>query len=211
MQFLGDWFTVFLAGCLVIIAPGPNFFLTIRNSVSGSKRTGLSTAVGIAIGDAVHIVFWLVGIGVLISQSILLFNCLKWLGAAYLIYIGIQSLKAKKHHNGHNEASLPFNLSARNALYSGFWTCLLNPKVTLFFLALFTQIIRPGTPLAIQILYGCTIVGIELFWLVFVTAIVSQETIKNLFLSISHWFERVMGIVLIAFGLRLAFAETSHK
>ena len=100
MPFLGDWPTIFIAGCLVIMAPSPNFFLTVRHGLTQSRRAGLLTALGVALGDAVHITFWLVGIGVLISRSILLFNTLKWLGAIYLVYIGIQSLNAKKHHSG---------------------------------------------------------------------------------------------------------------
>jgi RhtB (resistance to homoserine/threonine) family protein len=211
MQFLGDWFTIFVAGCLVIVAPGPNFFLTVRNSVRGSKQTGISTALGVAIADSAHIVFWLIGIGVIISKSILLFNFLKWLGAAYLIYIGIKSLKAKQHHKSHCDESLSSDLRTIAAFRSGFWTCLLNPKVTLFSLALFTQIIRPGTPLIVQTLYGSTIVWIELFWLLFVATVVSREAVKSLFLSVSHWFERVMGAVFIAFGIRLAFARAAHE
>ncbi|MEB3213236.1 MAG: LysE family transporter [Leptolyngbyaceae bacterium] len=215
MEFLGDWFTdwftIFVAGCLVITAPGPNFFITIRNSVTCSRHAGICTALGVAIADSVHIVFWLVGIGVLISQSILLFNFLKWLGAAYLIYVGIQSLKTKKHENNHLPKSPLLDLSHGAAFRSGFLTCLLNPKVTLFLLALFTQIIRPDTPLIVQIVYGCTIVGIEVFWLVIVATVVSQGAIKRIFLSIAHWFERVMGTVLIFLGIRLAFAQVTQE
>jgi RhtB (resistance to homoserine/threonine) family protein len=211
MEFLGDWFTIFIAGCLVITAPGPNFFITIRNSFTCSRQAGISTAFGVAIADSVHIVFWLVGIGVLISQSILLFNCLKWLGSAYLIYVGIQSLKTKKHENSYSQKSPLLDLSLGAAFRRGFLTCLLNPKVTLFLLALFTQIIRPGTPLIVQIVYGCTIVGIEVFWLVFVAMVVSQGSVKRIFLSISHWVERAMGTVLIFFGIRLAFAQVTQE
>ncbi|MDB9528675.1 LysE family transporter [Oscillatoria sp. CS-180] len=213
MQFLGDWLTIFVAGCLVIMTPGPNFFLTIRNSVTRSRQAGIFTAAGIAIGDCTHIGLWLVGIGVLISKSILLFNVIKWLGAAYLIVIGIQSLKAEKRSNSLVQAPLSPHLpssQAGTAFRSGLITCLLNPKVTLFFLALFTQIIRPGTPLIVQIIYGCTIVGIELCWLLFVATVVSQGTVKRTFLSISHWFERIMGTVLIFFGIRLAIAQATN-
>lgn len=209
MHFLGDWLTIFTAGCLVIMSPGPNFFLTLRNSIAHSRQAGIYTALGLATGDFIHIIFWLIGIGVIISKSILLFNLLKWLGAAYLIYIGIKSLQAKKHQDNFVENNSS-KLKPFIAFRSGFLTCLLNPKVTLFFLALFTQIIRPGTPLVVQMIYGLTIVGIELIWLVFVSTVVSQATIKRRFLSISHWLERIMGAVLIFFGLRLAFTKASN-
>lgn len=209
MQFLGDWLTIFTVGCLVIMSPGPNFFLTLRNSLAHSRQAGIYTALGLATGDIIHIIFWLIGIGVIISKSILLFNLLKWLGAAYLIYVGIKSLQAKKHQNNFVE-NTSSSLKPLVAFRSGFLTCLLNPKVTLFFLALFTQIIRPGTPLAVQMIYGLTIVGIEVTWLVFVSTVVSP-TIKRRFLPISHWLERITGAVLIFFGLRLAFTKASNS
>ena len=190
------------------MSPGPNFFLTLRNSLAHSRLAGFYTALGVATGDFIHIIFWLIGIGVIISKSILLFNLIKWLGAAYLIYIGIKSLQARKHQDN-VEQQIAFDLKPLAAFRRGSLTCLLNPKVTLFLLALFTQIIRPGTPLSVQIIYGLTIVGIEFTWLAFVATIVSQAAIKHRFLSISHWFERIMGAVLIFFGLRLALAKVS--
>mgnify|MGYP001794468543 CR=1 FL=1 len=171
----------------------------------------MATAFGVAIADSVHILFWLIGIGVFISQSILLFNLLKWLGAAYLIYIGIQSLKAQKQGNSHSQPLSSSGLNLRSAFRNGFLTCLLNPKVTLFLLALFTQIIRPDTPLIVQIIYGCTIVGIEVCWLMVVATVVSQGTIKRIFLAISHWFERLTGTVLIFFGVRLALTQATNE
>ncbi|KAB8332763.1 LysE family translocator [Scytonema tolypothrichoides VB-61278] len=206
MQFLGDWLTIFTAGCLVIMSPGPNFVLTLRNSLAHSRQAGIYTALGVTAGDLIHVICWLIGIGVIISKSILLFNLLKWLGAAYLIYLGIKSLQAK-HQDNFVEEQTSSELKSWAAFKNGFLNCLLNPKVTLFLLALFTQIIRPGTPVAVQIIYGLTIVGIEFTWLAFVATVVCVAAIKRQFLSISHWFERIMGAVLIFFALRLALAK----
>lgn len=210
MQFLGDWLAVFTAGCLVITSPGPNFLLTLRSSLAHSRKSGICTAVGVATGDFIHIIFWLIGIGVIISRSILLFNLLKWIGAAYLIYIGIKSLQARKHQSNSMDSYILQELKPSIAFRRGFLTCLLNPKVTLFLLALFTQIIRPGTPVIVQIIYGLTIVAIELTWLTIVAAVVSQSRIRHWFLSVSHWFERITGTVLIFFGLRLALAKAGN-
>jgi threonine/homoserine/homoserine lactone efflux protein len=99
-------------------------------------------------------------------------------------------------------------LDSMSAMRIGFFTCLLNPKVTLFFLALFTQIIHPNTPLWLQMLYGLTVAVIELLWFTLVAVLISQPAIKRRFLSVSHWFERVMGAMLIWLGLRLALAKT---
>ncbi|MBJ7297359.1 MAG: LysE family translocator [Dolichospermum sp.] len=96
MSFLTDWLTVFSIALIAIISPGPDFAITLRNSLLYSRQAGVYTAFGVGAGFIVHSTYSLIGIGTIISQSILLFNTLKWVGAAYLIYIGIKSLRAKK-------------------------------------------------------------------------------------------------------------------
>jgi RhtB (resistance to homoserine/threonine) family protein len=207
MLWLNEWLTVLTVAFLVIIGPGPNFVMTVRNSLGHSRRAGVLTAAGLAAGDLMHVGFWLIGLGVLISRSILLFNTLKWLGAAYLIYIGIQALQARPHSHAAIMLADQPPISAMAAVRMGFLTSLLNPKVTLFFLALFTQIIRPETPVAVQIVYGFTVAGVEFGWFAIVAIVLSQPAIRRRFVAVAHWVERLMGMVLILLGLRLAVQE----
>ncbi|NJO66461.1 MAG: LysE family transporter [Leptolyngbyaceae cyanobacterium RM1_405_57] len=201
------------------MAPGPNLAMTLRNSLAYSRQSGIYTAVGLAAGNCVHVTYCLIGIGVIISESILLFNAIKWLGAAYLIYIGIKSLQAQRReltgslknsvtsNTQHSLSQKTHHLTRFASIRVGFLTNLLNPKVTLFFLALFTQIIQPTTPLFTQAIYGLTMVALEFIWFALVAVIISQPAIKNRFLSISHWIERITGAILIALGLRLAASQ----
>lgn len=219
MSFFADWLTVLAIGCLAVMAPGPNLAMTLRNSLSYSRQSGIYTAVGLAAGNCVHVTYCLVGIGVIISESILLFNAIKWLGAAYLVYVGIKSLQAQRRESTgfpnnsaiQNPHHSPFQqthyLSRFASIRIGFLTNLLNPKVTLFFLALFTQIIQPTTPLFTQAVYGLTMVALEFIWFALVAIVISQRSIKNRFLAISHWIERITGAILIALGLRLAVSQ----
>lgn len=204
MLFLTDWFTIFIIACLVIMSPGPNFVMTLRNSLVHSRRAGVCTAIGLAIADLIHTTYCLIGIGVVISQSVLLFNLLKWIGAIYLIYVGIKSLQAKPVKTLANQPIHPQTVSDWAAFRMGLFTCLLNPKATLFYLALFTQIIRPGTPFWMQVFYGLTVAGIEFGWFTCVALTFSLPLVKRRFISIWHWLERLMGMVLIGLGLRLA-------
>ncbi|MBD3880253.1 LysE family transporter [Phormidium tenue FACHB-886] len=208
MQFLADWITIALIGFFVIISPGANFAMTLRNSLLHSRRAGIYTAMGLAAGDLVHVAYCLVGIGVVISRSILLFNALKWLGALYLIYIGIRSLQAKQKTVLTVEMQRANLLSSRAAFRMGFLTSLLNPKVTLFVLALFTQIIRPDTPIALRTVYGLTIAAIEFGWFSLVAIATNQPFIKTRFLAVSHWVDRAMGVILVGLGLRLAVSQS---
>ena len=207
MQFLTDWIVVVIVGSLAVMSPGANFFITLRNSLKYSRRAGIYTALGLALGDLVHVSYCLIGIGVLIARSIVLFNVLKWVGAAYLVYIGVQSLRSKAQVDSTVSNSKISHFDALSAIRIGFLTSLLNPKVSLFFLALFTQVIRPNTGLITQAIYGITVAGIEFLWFATVAVLVSHAALRSRFLSISHWVDRVMGSILIGLGLRLAMTE----
>lgn len=206
MTFWAGWFTVFVVGLVAVITPGPDFALTLRSSLAYSRRAGLFTAVGIGLGNTIHATYCLIGIGAIISQSILLFNAIKLLGAGYLIYLGLRSLQAKpvKADSFQDHRRI---VSAFAAFRLGLLGNLLNPKATLFFLALFTQIVQPGTPLMAQAIYGGTVALQSLVWFVLVALFISQGWIKQLLIKVSHWLERMTGAVLILLGLRLAVAE----
>ncbi|NEP62869.1 MAG: LysE family transporter, partial [Symploca sp. SIO2G7] len=188
--------------------PGPDFALTLRSSLAYSRQAGVYTAVGIGLGNAIHVTYCLIGIGTIISQSILLFNGLRLLGAGYLVYLGLRSLQAKPV----NAESVQNNqqiVSAFAAFRLGLFGNLLNPKATLFFLALFTQIIQPDTPLAAQALYGGTVALQSLVWFALLALLISQRWIQRLLVNISHWLERLTGALLILLGLQLAVARLS--
>ena len=206
MTFWAGWLTVFIVGLVAVVTPGPDFALTLRSSLAYSRRAGVYTAVGIGLGNTIHATYCLIGIGALISQSILLFSSLKLLGAAYLIYLGVKSLQAKPV----NAKSLQDNrriVGAFAAFRLGLLGNLLNPKATLFFLALFTQIMQPETPLATQVVYGGTVALQSLVWFSLLALLISQRWVKQLLVNVSHWLERVTGALLILLGLRLAVTE----
>ena len=185
---------------------------TLKNSIAHSRRAGVRTAAGLALGDAVHVCYCLVGIAVVVSQSVVLFGLVKWAGAAYLIYVGLKSLRARRRdHPGEEYGAGPpaETMGALAAVRSGFLTSLLNPKVTLFFLALFTQVIRPETPLFAKAVYGLTVVGVEFGWFALVAILVSAGPVRRRFDAVSHWIERATGAVLVALGLRLAFSKAA--
>jgi RhtB (resistance to homoserine/threonine) family protein len=208
--FLTGWLTVLVVGSLAMVSPGPNFAITLKHSLLHSRRAGVWTAVGVAAGNLLHVVFSLLGIAVIVSQSVLLFNTLKWFGAAYLVYIGLKSLLAKRY--GEDEAFEARGSSGRlgssRALWSSFLVSALNPKVTLFYLVLFTQVIEPGTPLWARVVYGLTAVALSFGWYALVAAFVSHGAVRDRFAAGAHWIERATGAVLIALGVRLAFSRS---
>ncbi|MEL6248592.1 MAG: LysE family transporter [Cyanobacteria bacterium J06627_15] len=208
MTFWAGWLTVFAVGLVAVVTPGPDFALTLRSALAYSRRAGVFTAVGIGLGNTVHATYSLVGIGALISQSILLFNALKLLGAAYLIYLGIKSLGAKPVQAQQTQRQSR-SVNAWVAFRIGLLGNLLNPKATLFFLALFTQIVQPGTSLGAQAIYGGTVALLSLVWFALLALLISQRWVKHGLTAISHWLERVTGALLILLGVRLAVTRLS--
>lgn len=210
-SFLVDWLTVFIVASLAMVSPGPNTAITLKHSLLHSRRAGVWSAAGVAAGNFVHVVFSLLGVAVIVSQSILLFNALKWLGVAYLIYLGIRSLMAKRQEPegpvGAREGTE--RLGAFRAAYASFLVSALNPKVTLFYLVLFTQVIEPGTPLAARVVYGLTAVALAFGWYGLVALVVSHRAVRNRFHAAAHWLEHATGAILVALGLRLAFTRSN--
>ncbi len=192
---------------LVLISPGPDFVLIVRNSLVYSRRTGLYSAFGVALGILVHVSYSLMGLGLIISQSILLFSVMKYLGAAYLIYIGYKSLRSKPSQLSISKDTIQQDISKAQAVKIGFLTNVLNPKATLLFLALFTQVISQTTPITIKIFYGLEMSGLVFAWFSLVTVILSHQKIKAPFIKIHHYIEKATGAVLILLGLKVAISQ----
>lgn len=208
MSYLPEFLTVAAIHLLAVMSPGPDFVMITRNSLMYSKRTGIYSSLGLALGILLHITYSLIGIGLVISKSIVLFSTIKLFGAAYLVYIGYQSLKSKRHAVDMTSQEKKTDLSPRSAIRLGFLTNALNPKATLFFLALFTQVINPQTPLAIKILYGAEMCTMQFAWFAFVATALSHRVIKDRFVSIAHHLERAFGIILVALGIKVAFSSS---
>lgn len=207
MDYLSEFLLVAVAHLFAVMSPGPDFAVVIRNSVSAGRRAGLVTAVGVGCGICLHVGYSLLGIGLIISQSVWLFNVLKLAAAAYLVYLGLRALRSKPMQAG--PAVLPAlqNMSAGKAFANGFVTNGLNPKATLFFLSLFTVVISPKTPIAVQAGYGIYLAVATAAWFCLVAVMFSHARVRAAFVRTGHWFDRLMGAVLVGLGLHLALSE----
>ncbi len=209
-MYLMEFLTVALVHLLAVASPGPDFAVVVRESVARGQRSGSWTAAGVGAGILVHVGYSLLGIGLIVSQSIMLFNLFKWLAAAYLFYLGYQALRAKPmsaESLSCAEAAVP--LSSRRSFVMGFVTNGLNPKATLFFLSLFTVVIDPHTPLAVQAGYGLYLAFATGLWFCLVAWLFSRERVRAGFARMGHWFDRMTGAVLIGLGIRLAASEVA--
>ena len=149
LEFLG----LMLAFGINAVIPGADFAMVLRQSVAHDRRAALFTSAGIATSILVHGTYTLLGVGVLVGQSLLLFNVLKWLGAAYLVWLAIAALRSPPPQPPSELDVASARRGDMAAFALGFLTNLLNPKAVLFFLALFTSLVSIHTPGEIKVIY----------------------------------------------------------
>lgn len=224
-QYGSEFLGIVLIHFLAVISPGPDFAVAIRQSVRHGRRVGIWTALGIGAGISVHVLYTLVGISALLRTTPWAMSVARWAGAAYLLWLGIRFLRSAppRPHDvavegpaqgspagGAPEAMTPEGTSvpspeasARRAFWEGFMTNATNPKATLFFLAVFTTVVSPATPLWVQGLYGLWMCVATAAWFVVVALLFSRQAVRQRFLAYGHWFERIMGVLLLAFALKL--------
>lgn len=190
---------------LAVISPGPDFAMVSRNSLLLSRRAGLFTALGIGLGVLAHVSYTLLGVGLLMQQSLLLFNVVKFSGAVYLIWLGIKMLRSKADGAVTDCRVTP--LSDIGALRTGFLTNALNPKTTILIVSLFMQVVKPETPLMVQIGYGIFISVVHIAWFSLAGLCFSAGIVRDRFLAARHWLDRTFGGLLVIFGVLLAFAS----
>jgi len=197
-QYWPEFLTIMVAHLLAVASPGPDFAVMLRQALCQSRRNAILTAWGIGAGILVHVAYSLLGIGFLIQQSIVLFSILKVVGALYLLWIAIHCLRAQPGTRTDVVTAGPARAqSAAAALRLGFLTNALNPKATLFFVALFSVVISPGTPAAIQAGYGLYMALATAVWFTLVALFFTLARVRRGFARFGHWLDRAMGGILI--------------
>lgn len=205
--FFTNWLLLIGIFSVALASPGPDFVMAVRNSVLYSRRTGIMTALGFGLGVAVHVTYCLGGLAIVIAKSVILFNILKYIGAAYLFYVGYKALRSTGFSETEVEKTQRPAMSDFVAIRGGFITNVFNPKATMFFLALFTQIINPAEPLTIQFLYGLTCIIMTMLWFAVVATVLTAPAIRAQFLKISKWIDRTCGALFIALGVKLVLTK----
>jgi len=203
--YLSQFLTVALVHLLAVASPGPDFAIVVRQSITYGRTTALYTSCGVGMGIMIHVFYSLLGIGLIVSQSLFAFTIMKVAGAGYLMYIGLKAMRTKKVTMTFAEKENNLIPTPGKAVWTGFLTNGLNPKATLFFLSLFTVVISPETPVVIQLCYGIYMAMATALWFAMVSMLFGQERIRRLFSRVGHWFERLMGLSLCLLGLRLLF------
>ncbi len=207
------------AGLLLNLTPGPDVLYIVSNALRGGARVGMVAALGITAGCFVHIFAAAVGVSALMAASATAFTLLKWMGAAYLVYVGVRlvfsksdsAMKLEAHHADSTRAT---GQKAYKVIFlRGFWTNALNPKVALFFLAFLPQFIAPTVehkPLAfllLGLLFNFNGLWVNLGWALAAAWLAGRATVVQ---KSMHWLDRIAGAMFVGFGIKLALTQTPN-
>ena len=205
------------AGWLLNLTPGPDVLYIVSSALKSGVRAGIVAALGIVSGCFVHVLAAALGVSALLATSATAFTALKWIGAAYLVWMGIKLLFAK----GGGGSIVPADAARvrqpadlRRIYLRGFLTNVLNPKVALFFLAFVPQFIAPGTPdkvtafLLLGLLFNLNSLPINAgyAWLAGWAAGRVGAVQRTM-----HWMDRAAGAMFVGFGLKLAMSDNLNR
>jgi threonine/homoserine/homoserine lactone efflux protein len=215
-----------LTGWALNLTPGPDVFYMVTHALKGGWRAGTVAAAGIFAGCLIHVFAATVGLSALIASSATAFTVIKYLGAAYLVYVGFKMITSKPIQfdiainniaaqaistPASDQKALNFVKSDYKKVFlQGFWTNVLNPKVALFFLAFLPQFIAPSAAhpslafLALGILFNVSAIPVNMGYVLLAAWLKQRAGVVQ---RSMHWLERVAGAVFLVFGVKLALTE----
>lgn len=199
------------AGWLLNLTPGPDVFYIVTHALRSGARAGIVAGLGITAGCFVHIFAAALGVGTLLATSAGAFTVLKYVGAAYLVYLGLRMLFAgaapRTDLTALAGAGPARDLKA--VFLGGFWTNVLNPKVALFFLAFVPQFIAPGAGdkmlafVLLGVLFNLNAIPVNIGWALAGAWMARRSAVQQGL----RWLDRVAGALFIGFGVRLALSD----
>ncbi|MFV8783740.1 LysE family translocator [Microbulbifer sp. SA54] len=203
MDFIA-WISLAGICALGAMSPGPSLLIVLRNAAA-SPAHGYACAIAHGLGIGLYALLTALGLALLVTETPALFKGLQWAGALLLVYIGWQALSAPA--TGPSSAPPPAQQTLSGAIAQGFSIALFNPKVALFFGALFSQFVNEGQLISVKIAMAALAAGIDTFWYLLVTLAVTSGRKRGL--SLGQWgnrLQKLFGVILLALAARLVWS-----
>jgi RhtB (resistance to homoserine/threonine) family protein len=204
------------AGWLLNLTPGPDVLYIVTNALRSGAKAGVVAGLGITAGCFVHIFAAALGVSALLATSATAFTVLKWIGAAYLLWIGAKILLARSPQATTDLQALARSQPAiplRKVFLGGFWTNVLNPKVAIFFLAFVPQFIAPDADnkalafILLGCLFNVNAIPVNSGYALAAAWMARHGAVQRGM----HWLDRVAGVMFIGFGLKLAMSDNPSR
>jgi threonine/homoserine/homoserine lactone efflux protein len=205
--YMAEIIAVSTMAIFMAILPGADFVMITRTSIYNGRFAGLYMSLGMCLSVGIHASYSIAGLAVVIANSTWLFSVIKYLGAAYLIHIAWQLLTTRQLLNK-DQSNSTTQISPFIALSRGFTCNILNPKTSIFFLSIFTQVVAVGTPLMMQISYGLIIMLAHFIWYSGVALLLSHPNILPLFNQQKQKIDKVAGFILMIIAIKLILVNS---
>ncbi|WP_243298576.1 LysE family translocator [Bacillus litorisediminis] len=207
---MNDFLTFLLLSLFVVMSPGIDTALITKRTISDGKKDGYRIALGITVGCLVHTLAAAFGLSAILLQSAVAFEIVKYVGAIYLIYLGISSfitLKKKKPDQPERDQE---KLAKKSAFKQGFLSNVLNPKVAMFFLTFLPQFVSTNSEATLQLIFmGVIYMLLSITWFFVFVFFINHLRKWLMSARIQSAMDKLTGAVLIGFGLKLAL-EKQH-
>ncbi|MEH6579577.1 MAG: LysE family translocator [Amphritea sp.] len=195
------WLSLFAICCLGAMSPGPSLAVVLKQTVGNSRSHGLAASWFHAAGVGVWAFATISGLAVIVAQSELLFQMITWSGAGYLAWIGLNAIRAGK--SDALQVQRTEQVSMWKAGIEGAMISVLNPKLAIFFIALFSQFVSPDASMMDRLIMTATATLVDGFWYSLVVLVLSHGTVLSILQKKSQWVNRLTGGVLIALAVRV--------
>ncbi len=193
------WLAVVSICMLGAMSPGPSLAVVLKQTLAGGRSNGIVVALTHGLGIGLYALLSIFGLAALITASPVAFTALQWSGALYLAWLGVKGLRARANP----DAKLPDVPTTASAARDGFLVVFLNPKVAVFFIALFSQVVGADTSVLAKLGYAATAMVIDGGWYLVVAWLFSTPAWLDRLKRHSVWFERVFGVILVGLAGRL--------
>ena len=202
---LSVWLSLAAICMMGAMSPGPSLAVVLKHSLNGSMKNGMLAALSHGIGVGLYAGASLLGLGALMTQFPTVYQILVYLGAAYLAYLGIKILLAKPSNN--ELGVQKSEVSPAKALQDGFAIAFLNPKLAVFFLALFSQFIDPqALTLSVGVIMCLTVFVIDTGWYLLVALLTEVSKTRFGFTKQNPWLDKILGVVFIALAIKVVIS-----
>ncbi len=204
MAYLSLFALIFGVHLLAVMSPGPDFVMVLKNALQYNRKTAIYTSLGISMGIGIHILYSVAGIAYLLQKNQNIFQIVKILGALYIIYMGIKTLRSKQQPIDF-KSNAGKHLNKSEAIKIGFITNVLNPKASLFFLSIFSLLIPPNVPAWVLLGISIMLISVTFLWFALVSVVFTNPVIEKRYERYEPYILKTFGLVLIGLGLLIFF------
>jgi threonine/homoserine/homoserine lactone efflux protein len=202
--------TVVVAHFLALLSPGPDFLLVVKSAIRSRKNCAVGVAFGIASANAIYIILCIVGVGEILSRSLVLMRILKLLGGVFLCYVAFMALRARKGDYAYIGNASVGGADAKVSFFgeylTGFISGITNPKNLIFYLSLFSVILNRNIGLSLKIGLGLWMTALVFLWDAFIIFVLAQDRVRKAFSRIAFYVDKVAGTILGLIGITLVRA-----